>query len=52
MSERETPCDDECVDPRCRWFYIHGKRTGSFEGITPSVPVASTRGLPKKRTTG
>ena len=26
-------CDDECVDPECPWFFIHGRRTGRFLGI-------------------
>lgn len=26
-------CDDSCVDRRCGWFFLHGKRTGIPSGL-------------------
>lgn len=33
-------CDDDCTDPACRWFFIHGRRSGRPVGIVSAFSSA------------
>lgn len=33
MGRRMAECHDSCTDPTCPWFFIHGDRSGSPQGL-------------------
>lgn len=42
MRRRMAECHDDCTDPTCPWFFIHGRRSGEPRGIAIATPVEGT----------